>query len=33
MEKLDQMARANGDVLTETIVRLCVKGRKESEIV
>ena len=29
VEKLDQMARANGDVLTETIVRMCVKGRKE----
>lgn len=29
VEKLDQMARANGNVLTETIVRLCVKGRKE----
>lgn len=29
VEKLDEMARANGDVLTETIVRLCVKGRKE----
>ena len=26
VEKLDQMARANGDVLTETIVRLCVKN-------
>lgn len=29
VEKLDQMATANGNVLTETIVRLCVKGRKE----
>lgn len=29
VEKLDQMARANGNVLTETIVRLCVKGQKE----
>lgn len=29
VEKLDQMARTNGDVLTETIVRMCVKRRKE----
>ena len=29
VEKLDQMARANGDVLTETIVRLCVKGKED----
>ena len=29
VEKLDQMARDNGDVLTEAIVRRCVKGRKE----
>jgi hypothetical protein len=29
VEKLDQMARDNGNVLTETIVRMCVKGRKE----
>ena len=29
VEKLDQMARNNGDVLTEQIVRMCVKGRKE----
>jgi len=28
VEKLDQMARANGDVLTETIVRMCVKGKE-----
>jgi len=28
VEKLDQMARANGNVLTETIVRLCVKGKE-----
>lgn len=29
VEKLDEMARANGDVLTETIVRLCVRSKKE----
>ena len=29
MEKLDQMARANGNILTETIVRLCVKGKED----
>lgn len=29
VEKLDQMARANGNVLTETIIRLCVKGKKD----
>lgn len=29
VEKLDQMARNNGNVLTEQIVRMCVKGRKE----
>ena len=33
VEKLDQMARANGNVMTETIVRMCVKGRKEGESV
>lgn len=31
VEKLDQMARANGDVLTETIVRLCVKNNNREE--
>ena len=29
VEKLDQMARDNGNVLTETIVRLCVKGKED----
>lgn len=29
VEKLDQMARDNGDVLTEAIVRLCVKGKED----
>ena len=31
VEKLDQMARANGNVLTETIVRLCVKNNNREE--
>ena len=31
VEKLDQMARANGDVLTETIVRLCVKKNDKED--
>ena len=31
VEKLDQMARANGDVLTEIIVRLCVKNNNREE--
>ena len=31
VEKLDQMARANGDVLTETIVRLCVKNNNKED--
>lgn len=29
VEKLDEMARANGNVLTESIVRQCIKVRKE----
>lgn len=29
VEKLDQMARENGNVLTETIVRMCVKGKED----
>ena len=29
VEKLDQMAKANGNIITEQIVRQCVKSRKE----
>ena len=29
VEKLDQMARDNDNVLTETIVRMCVKGKED----
>lgn len=29
VEKLDQMARANNNIITEQIVRQCVKSRKE----
>jgi len=31
VEKLDQMARDNGDVLTEQIVRMCVKIKNEDK--
>ncbi len=31
VEKLDEMARNNGNVLTEQIVRMCVKPRGEKE--
>lgn len=31
VEKLDQMARDNGDILTEAIVRLCVKNNNKED--
>ena len=31
VEKLDELARANGNVITEQIVRMCVKERKQED--